>query len=199
MDHRRLRDLEETWPVEETSDLHRDGWVVALRADRVRGPREDEKPFRRLVLEHPGAAVVLAADDREQVCCLTQYRHPVGRRLVQLPAGLLDSEEDPSGVAARELREEAGLVASQWTSLGSTYSSPGISSEVMHFFLARGLQHVERNFDPAHEEADMSLIWVPVTDLYDAILEGRVRDASLVVALLLARARGLGTGGAATE
>lgn len=199
MDHRRLRDAAETWPVEETSDLHRDDWVVALRSDRVRGPGEDEEAFSRLVLEHPGAAVVLAVDDHDRVCCLTQYRHPVGQRLVQLPAGLLDSEEDPSEVAARELREEAGLVASQWTPLGSTYSSPGISSEVMHFFLARGLQHVERDFDPTHEEADMSVTWVPVADLHDAILEGRVRDASLVVALLLARARGLGTGGAATE
>lgn len=199
MDHSRLRDLEETWPVEETTDLHRDDWVVALRADSVRRPGADEEPFRRLVLEHPGAAVVLAVDDQHRVCCLAQYRHPVGRRLVQLPAGLLDSEEDPGEVAVRELREEAGLVASEWTSLGSTYSSPGLSAEVMHLFLARGLTQVERGFDPAHEEADMSLTWVPLTDLHEAILEGRVRDASLVVALLLARARGLGAGGPATE
>ena len=135
-----LTDVEESWPVASSTDLHRDDWVVALRADRIRRPGTDGPDFRRLVLEHPGAVVVLAIDDEERVCCLAQYRHPAGRRFVELPAGLCDEPgEEPLAVAQRELLEEAGLRAGRWTHLTSTYSSPGISSEVMHFFLARDL------------------------------------------------------------
>ena len=131
-----LTDVEERWPVASSTDLHRDDWVVALRADRVRRPGTNGPDVRRLVLEHPGAVVVLAIDDQERVCCLAQYRHPAGRRFVELPAGLCDEPgEEPLTVAQRELKEEAGLRAGTWTHLTSTYSSPGLSSELMHYFL----------------------------------------------------------------
>jgi ADP-ribose pyrophosphatase len=189
-----LTDRLEEWPVLESVDLHRDGWVMALRADRLQRPgADDEEPFRRLVLEHPGAVIVLALDDQERVCLLRQYRHPAGRRFVELPAGLLDVHgEGPEPTARRELREEVGLEASEWVPLGSTYSSPGISSEVMHHFLARGLSAVDREgFTPEHEEADMEVFWAPYSDLHAAVLEGRLTDAPLVLAVLLAAARGL--------
>lgn len=189
-----LADVDESWPVEETADLHRGDWVVALRADRVRRPDEPEgEPFRRLVLEHPGAAIVLALDDHGRVCCLSQYRHAARRRFVELPAGLCDEPgEEPLEVARRELREEAGLQAESWTHLGSTYSSPGISSEVMHFYVARELSTTDRgDFEPEHEEADMRLFWAPFADLHEAVLAGRVTDAPLVLAVLLAGARGV--------
>jgi 8-oxo-dGDP phosphatase len=193
----RLADVEESWPVDESTDLHRDDWVVALRADRVRRPDDpDGASFRRLVLEHPGAVVVLALDDDGRVCCLSQYRHAARRRFVELPAGLCDEDgEDPLSVATRELREEAGLQAGSWTHLGSTYSSPGISNEVMHFYVARDLREVDRgDFDPEHEEADMELFWAPFTELREAVLSGRVTDAPLALAVLLADARGLAAG-----
>jgi len=185
-------DVEESWPVEESVDLHRDGWVVALRADRVRAPGGDGPAFRRLVLEHPGAVVVLALDEQGRVCCLRQYRHPAGRRFVELPAGLLDQEgEEPVEVARRELREEVGLQAASWTPLGSTYSSPGISEEKMHFFLARDLAGADRgDFELQHEEADMTVEWIPFPDLHAAVLDGRVQDAPVALAVLLAAARG---------
>lgn len=188
-----LADVEESWPVVETRDLHRDDWVVALRADRIRPPeRPGAEPFRRLVLEHPGAVVVLALDGAGRVCCLRQYRHPAGRRFVELPAGLCDRpEEEPRAVAERELREEVGLRADSWTHLGSTYSSPGISAERMHFYLARGLHDVDRDgFEPQHEEADMDVFWAPFADLRAAVLDGRVADAPVALAVLLADARG---------
>jgi 8-oxo-dGDP phosphatase len=196
-----LRDVPESWPVEHREDLHRDGWVVALRADRVRRPgHPDDEPFRRIVMEHPGAAIVLAVDDDDRVLCLWQYRHAAGRRFVELPAGLLDQDgEEPLDVAKRELAEEAGYAATDWTHLTSTYSSPGISAEVAHLYLARGLSDVGRgDFEPVHEEADLEIGWVPFDDLVDAVLDGRVADAPLVIAVLAARARGLvgGTVGA---
>lgn len=187
-----LSDTEESWPVSSSTDLHRDDWVVALRADLIRRPGTDGPDFRRLVLEHPGAVIVLAIDDRERVCCLAQYRHPAGVRFIELPAGLCDVPgEEPLVVAQRELVEEAALHAADWTHLTSTYSSPGLSSERMHFFLARGLTPADRgDFGAEHEEADMTLFWAPFSDLHAAVLDGRLSDAPLVLAVLLAHARG---------
>ena len=175
-----------------SQDLHRDDWVMALRLDQVRAPHGGDA-FGRLVLEHPGAVVVLAVDDDDRVLCLQQYRHAAGRAFIELPAGLLDVPgEDPVQVAVRELREEAGLVASEWRELAATYPTPGISSEIQHLFLARGLTEVGRGeFVLEHEEAAMTVFWAPFTELYDAVLGGRVTDGPVVQAVLLARARGL--------
>jgi ADP-ribose pyrophosphatase len=188
-----LGDVPESWPVQDSTDLFRDEWVIALRADRIRRPdHPGEEPFRRLVLEHPGAAVVLAMDDEQRVFCLRQYRHAARTRFVELPAGLCDVEgEDPLELARRELREEAGLEAEKWTDLASTYSSPGISSELMHFYLARDLTPVGRgDFVPEHEEAEMESLWVDFADLHAAVLDGRLRDAPVVQAVLLVAAKG---------
>jgi 8-oxo-dGTP pyrophosphatase MutT (NUDIX family) len=189
-----LADRPEDWPVVRSSDLHRDDWVVALRADWLQRPgHRDDEPFKRLVLEHPGAVVVLAVDEEQRVFCLWQYRHPARRRFVELPAGLLDvAGEDPLEAARRELREEAGLEASDWTALTTTYSSPGISSELLHYFVARGLSVVDlADFVAEHEEADMQTGWVPAADLLAAAVDGTLGDAHTVIALLMAQARGL--------
>lgn len=188
-----LADQPESWPVRARADLHRDDWVVALRADEVTGPDGESEPYHRLVLEHPGAVIVLAVDDQDRVICLRQYRHPVGRRFVELPAGLLDADgEPPVETARRELREEAQLAATDWTLLSSVYPSPGISDEVQHLYLARGLSRVERgDFVLEHEEADMEVAWVPFADLLSAVLAGDVADEPLVAAVLLAHVKGL--------
>jgi ADP-ribose pyrophosphatase len=189
-----LEDRPEQWPVTDSEYLYQGDWVVSLRSDRVERPGgEGEEPFRRVVLEHPGAVVVLAVDDRRQVLCLSQYRHAAGRRFVEIPAGLMDAEgEEPLDVARRELREEALLEAGHWTHLATTWSSPGISAEVMHLYLARELVDADRgDFVLEHEEADMETFWVAFDDLRAAVLDGRVADGPLVQAVLLADARGL--------
>jgi len=189
-----LSDSSESWPVVGSVDLHRDHWVMALRGDSITMPGEEPgEPFRRLCLEHPGAAVVLALDEHDRVVCLRQYRHPVQRRLVQLPAGLVDQQgEDPLEVARRELAEEVGLSAGEWTHLCSTYSSPGISSELVHLYLARDLSDVGRgDFEVHHEEADMEVFRVPFADLLEAVLSGAVQEAGVMIAVLTTRARGL--------
>lgn len=187
-----LKDVFESWPVVDSTDHYRTDWVMALRYDEIHPPGDDET-FGRLVLEHPGAVIVLAVDEQSRAYCLWQYRHPAQRRFVELPAGLLDAVgEEPEETARRELREEAALDADDWTPLGRTWASPGISAEVMHFFLARGLHPAEDDgFERAHEEAEMSGGWVPVDDLRAAVLAGEVADGPLVQALLLADAKGL--------
>ena len=188
----RLADVRESWPVDSSVDLHRDHWVVALRSDQVRTP--DGHTTRRLVVEHPGAAVILAVDDDDRVICLRQYRHAAAHRFVELPAGIVDGEpgEQPVDVAARELREEVQLQATSWTHLVSAYASPGISAEVHHLFLARGLSPVDRgDFALQHEEADMTTEWVAFDELHAAVVAGELSDSPLVIAVLMARARGL--------
>lgn len=186
-------DRVERWPVSASKHLYDGGWVVRLREDELHRPDHPEDGFARILLEHPGAAVVLAVDDQEQALCVWQYRHAVGSTLVQLPAGLLDVDgEEPEQVARRELVEETGWEASSWTHLHSAYSSPGISAEVCHYFLARDVREVGRgDFTPEHEEAEMEVRWVPLADLRAAVLDGRIRDSHLAIALLTAQARGL--------
>jgi ADP-ribose pyrophosphatase len=190
--HDALRDTPERWPVVASEDLHRDGWVMALRRDTVQRPGSAET-FARLVLEHPGAAVVLALDADRRVLCLKQYRHPAGMRFLELPAGLLDAHgEEPLQVAQRELREEASFSAATWRPLASAYSSPGIVAERIHYFLATELTPADRgDFVLEHEEADMELLWVPFDELHAAVLAGEVTDGPLIIAVLMTRARAL--------
>jgi 8-oxo-dGDP phosphatase len=189
-------DRSESWPVVASRDLFRDEWVMALRSDTISRPGHEHEEFRRLVLEHPGAVIVLAVDDDERALVLHQYRHPVGLRFVELPAGLRDEEgEDPRSTAEREPLEEAELRASVWEHLLTTHPSPGISSERIEIFLARGLSSAHRGgFEPSHEEADMTTAWVPVEELVDAVLSSRVTDGPLglaVLAYVLRRERNL--------
>ncbi len=189
-----IADEPASWPVASSSDLHRDDWVVAFRSDQVARPgHEHEGTFRRLVVEHPGAVMVLAMDDENRVLCLRQYRHPARMRFVELPAGICDAEgEDPLEVAVRELREEAALQAQEWTHLLSVWVSPGISAERHHFYLARGLSPADRgDFVLQHEEADMELFWVAYDDLLAAVLAGRVTDGPVVQAVLAVKVLGL--------
>jgi 8-oxo-dGTP pyrophosphatase MutT (NUDIX family) len=184
----------DAWPVVESQHRYDGGWVMRLREDQLQRPgHSEDEPFSRLVLEHPGASVILAVDDQDRALCLWQYRHPVGRSLLQLPAGLCDVDgEEPLGVAQRELVEEGGIEATDWTHLASAYSSPGISQEIGHYFLARGLTEVGRgDFEPQHEEAEMQVRWVPVQELADAVLIGGPVDGHLAIAVLLATGRGL--------
>jgi len=185
-----LTDVPQQWPVHDVERIWNGAAPFSVRRDMVSVPGRPEDTFGRLVLEHPGAVVILAVDDDERVLVLRQYRHPVSARLVELPAGLLDVEgEDPLAAAQRELREEALLLADRWEHLLTTYSSPGLSSERISYYLAQGLSPApdRGDFVPEHEEADMTTSWVPFGDLLEAVLSGRVSDGTTAQALLAYR------------
>ncbi|MGZ4441999.1 MAG: NUDIX domain-containing protein [Nocardioidaceae bacterium] len=172
-------DQEESWPVHEVERIWDGKAPFAVRRDSISRPGHPDETFGRLVLEHPGAVVILAVDEQQRAFVLHQYRHPVQARLVELPAGLLDvANEDPVVAAKRELREEALLLAERWTHLLTTYSSPGLSSERIDYYLAEGLSDApdRDGFEPEHEEADMTSSWVPVAELLDGVLAGRLLD-----------------------
>jgi 8-oxo-dGTP pyrophosphatase MutT (NUDIX family) len=181
-----IADQPHSWPVVGTRDIHRDAWVVAVREDIVARPGHPEETFGRLVIEHPGAVVVLAVDEDERVCCIRQYRHAGGAVFIELPAGICDAEsEDPQVTAARELQEEVELRAEYWRRLLTLYPTAGITSEVHHIYLARGLAHADRgDFELHAEEAELEMFWVPFEELLDAVLEEQVREGPLAAAVL---------------
>jgi 8-oxo-dGTP pyrophosphatase MutT (NUDIX family) len=158
------------------------GNILALRVDQVRMPGGGTAT--REVVEHFGAVAVAAVDDDRRVAMVYQYRHPIGRRLWELPAGLLDTtHEDPLSTAKRELQEEAGLAATDWRVLVDIVSSPGFSDESVRIYLATGLSDVDRP-DVEDEEADLSLHWFSLDDAVAMVLAGEVVNASAAAGVL---------------
>ncbi len=169
-----------------SSETLHTGKIFALRKDDVRMP--GGKIVTREVVEHYGAVAIVAMDDDGRIPLVYQYRHPFGRRLWELPAGLLDVYgEAPHLTAVRELREEAGLQALTWQVLVDLDSTPGFSDESVRVYLATGLTQVGR--PEAHdEEADMTLQWYPITDAVSRVFSGEIVNALAVAGILAAYA-----------
>ncbi len=164
-----------------------EGRVITLRRDTVAMPGGGDSV--REVVHHPGAVAVLALDDDGNVVLLRQYRHPVGRHLWELPAGLRDEDgEPPLETAKRELAEEVQLAAARWSLLLSVNNSPGVSDELVHVFLAEELSPVDRpdGFVVEHEEADMTIDRVPLADAVQRVFDGDIRNSSAVAGILAA-------------
>lgn len=172
-----------------------EGAIVALRVDHVAMP--GGATAHREVVEHHGAVAVVAVDDLGRLVLINQYRHPLGRRLWELPAGLLDEVgEDPVAAAGRELVEETGLAATDWSVLVDVAVSPGFTDEAIRVYLATGLTDVARP-DPEHEEADLEIARVPIGEAVDRVLSGGIVNATAVAGILaLAAVRGRGGVGA---
>jgi 8-oxo-dGDP phosphatase len=169
-----------------SSETLHTGKIFALRIDHVRMP--GGKIVTREVVEHYGAVAIVAMDDDGRIPMVHQYRHPIGRRLWELPAGLLDiNGEAPHLTAARELREEVGLHAQNWQVLVDLDSTPGFSDESVRVYLATGLTQVVR--PEAHdEEADMTVQWYPIAEAVQRIFSGEIVNSLAVGGILAAYA-----------
>ncbi|KAA8959399.1 NUDIX hydrolase [Mycobacterium sp.] len=169
-----------------SSEILHTGNIFALRADRVRMPGGDI--VTREVVEHYGAVAVVAMDDDGNIPMVYQYRHPLRRRLWELPAGLLDvAGEQPHLTAARELREEAGLQARCWQVLADLDTSPGFSDESVRVYLATGLTPVQRP-EAHYEEADLTVRWYPITEAMRLVFAGEIVNSLAVAGILAAHA-----------
>jgi 8-oxo-dGTP pyrophosphatase MutT (NUDIX family) len=183
---------EHEFSVAASRDVHI-GRVVGLRIDEVVMPGGNTAT--REVIEHLGAVAIVALDDEQRVTLIHQYRHPVGHRLWELPAGLIDHlGEDPVGTAKRELVEEAGLAAEDWVTLVDVAASPGFTDEVVRVFLARGLSEVDRDV-LGDEEADLVARKFPLAEAVRMALAGELINGATVSGVLAAHA--VVTGGAA--
>jgi 8-oxo-dGTP pyrophosphatase MutT (NUDIX family) len=151
----------------------------------------DGNEITREFVDHTGAVAVLAMDADGNVLLIQQYRHPIRSRDWELPAGLLDIPgEDPLVAAKRELEEEVDLVAADWSSLVDFYSSPGGSNELIRVYLATGVSASTATFDRVDEEAGILKRWVPLDEIVAGVLEGRLKNSILAIAVLAAHAQG---------
>ena len=181
-----LHDVRLAWPTRRVDEVR--GRLMRFVTDEVTTP--DGHTMVREYLEHPGAVAIMAVDDRSRVAVVNQYRHPVGYKEIESPAGLLDVDsEDPLVAAQRELAEEAELAARDWRVLVDMFSSPGGSSESIRIYLARDLVQAPRpeGFVLGDEEAHMDVRWAALDDIVDGIYAGRLQNPSLIVGALSLR------------
>jgi ADP-ribose pyrophosphatase len=157
------------------------GRLLLVNEDEVRLP--DGKPARREYITHPGAALILPLFEDGSVLLERQFRYPVGMHCYELPAGKLEPSEPALETAKRELLEETGYVAGQWTDLGPLYPCVGYSSERIDFFLARGLGFKGASLD---EGEFLETAIVPVGESLAWLREGRIADVKTMYGLLLA-------------
>jgi 8-oxo-dGTP pyrophosphatase MutT (NUDIX family) len=166
----------------EKQTLHYVGRVVRLTTDEVVLPNGHRTQLE--VVHHSGGAAVAALDAEGRVCLLRQYRYVADGYLWELPAGKLEPQEAPLATAQRELAEEAGARAARWHSLGVCLSSPGVFTERIHLYLARGLTPAAA----AHERSEVIEVhWVALEQACDWALDGTIDDMKTALGLLRAR------------
>ena len=181
-----LRDLRDPARVLESATVF-DGKVWDIKRETA---AFGDGTITREFMAHPGAVAILAIDEQERVLLINQYRHPIGSRNWEIPAGLLDvADEAPLLAAQRELAEEADLVAAEWGEPLTFHTSPGGSDELINLFEARGLSAAASVHDRTDEEAEIVLRWAPLDEVVEAVLDGRLRNAILMIAVLAHRAR----------
>ena len=167
-------DLKETMVSSQTIF---EGKIIKVTLDQARLPDGSLAP--REVVYHPGGVAVLALDEDNTVYLVKQYRYPIQQLLLEMPAGKLDhgAEENVLLGAQRELSEETGLEAAQWTYLGYTLASPGFCDEALHMYLARGLTRKRQHLD---EDEFLDVVTMPFGQLVEQVMDGTITDGKTV-------------------
>jgi ADP-ribose pyrophosphatase len=167
--------------VNDTTESERiyEGRIISIRVDTVTTP--EGHTLRRDVVEHPGAVAIVPLREDGTVVMVTQYRHPIGEWLLEIPAGTLEQGEDPDWCAARELEEETGYTACSMRRLFAMYMAPGYCTELLHVYVAEGLTAGAPDPD---EDERIEVTEVPLNDVPEMIREGRIRDAKSIAALM---------------
>lgn len=166
------------------SDVVFDGVLLHVRRDRVRLPDGGESV--REWIEHPGASAVLPLFEDGTVLLIRQFRYPPRQEYLEVPAGKFDVPgEDPVELARREMAEEVGLTAERWTPLGTTHPCIGYSNEVIHLFLAEGLQETDVHVD---DDEFIEPVRMPLAEAVELARTGQVLDSKSALTLLLAQA-----------
>ena len=158
-----------------------DGKIIKVTLDQAELP--DGKLASREVVYHPGGVAVLALDEDNTVYLVRQFRYPIQQLLLELPAGKLDHGAEEAALlgAQRELSEETGLEASEWTYLGYTLASPGFCDEALHMYLARGLTRAKQHLD---EDEFLDVVTMPFDELVKQVMDGAITDGKTVSAAL---------------
>lgn len=155
------------------------GKIVTLRVDDAQLP--NHKLAKREVIVHPGGVTIAALTDTDELLFVRQFRYPYGKVLLEIPAGKLESGEDPLEAGKRELQEETGASAQEYRSLGVQYPSPGYCDEVLHLYLATGLSFGESNPD---DDEFLSVEKIPLDKAVEMVLAGEIPDGKSQTVIL---------------
>lgn len=159
------------------------GRIFDVRVDSI---REGEAEYEREIVVHKGSAVIVPVFDDKTIALVSQYRHAAGKYLLEIPAGSLDTGENPQTGAIRELEEEIGVTAAKIELLSEFYVSPGFLTEKMYVFLATDLTETGQKLE---EDELIEVERMTFPDAFDRIRNGEIEDAKTIVGLLFAGAR----------
>lgn len=177
---------EHLWEKKLSGETLFTGKVITLEVDKIQ--LSNGNTSVREVARHCGGVAVLALSEDNQVTLVEQYRYPMDKVILELPAGKLDplpsGEEDHLSGAKRELEEETGLRGETFTYLGSVLASPGFTDEVLHMYLAQGLSQVEAHPD---EDEFLNVMTIPFDTVVEKIMSGEIIDGKTVSAVLKAK------------
>ncbi len=163
------------------TDIKFVGRIFSVELDKVL--LSDGRHSRREIVRHPGGACVVAMDSNQYIYMVRQYRLAFNRITLELPAGKLDTCEDPLSCAKRELFEETGIVAADWRELVTVMPSPGYTDELISIYLAEDLTRGEKNSDDGEF---VSLVKLPLHEAMKMVLDGNIMDAKTCIGILLA-------------
>lgn len=162
-----------------SSEIKYKGKILNLRIDTVESVNGEST---REIVEHSGGAVVLPLLPNKNVVMIRQFRKPIERDVLEIPAGKIEQGESPEETAFKELREETGYKANNMTLLTKMYPSVGYSEELLYIYLATDLEPGETDFD---ENEDIDTYSYHIDDLYEMVMEGKIQDAKTQVAILM--------------
>ena len=155
-----------------------DGKVIKVKVDTVELP--NGKHATRELVSHPGAVGVLAITDDQKIILVRQFRKPLEKMNLEIPAGKLEPNEDPMECALRELKEETGYTASNMTQITKFYTSPGFANEIIYLYHAEGLENGEATPD---EDEFVELVSLTLEEALQLIAEGEIVDGKTIIAI----------------
>ncbi|TAK28557.1 MAG: NUDIX hydrolase [Chloroflexota bacterium] len=161
-----------------------DGRILNLRVDTVELP--DGKTSTREIVEHRGAVALVVLDAERNVLLVRQYRKPLERYMLEIPAGTLERGEEPDKCAEREMQEETGFAARSFERIGGFFSAPGFCTEYLYLYLATDLTPSSLDGD---EDESIELVRMPFDQALALIDNGEICDSKSVAGLLLAARR----------
>jgi ADP-ribose pyrophosphatase len=161
------------------SKLVYQGRICNLRVDEV---KKGDHTVIREVVEHNGGVVIACQPEPGLVVLVKQYRYPLNRELIELPAGRLEKGEIPLDAAKRELKEETGYSASSWLDLCKMYSAPGFCDELLHVYRAQNVTLGDKM--PDHDE-ETEVIVIPVKEAWQRVMSGQICDAKTIAGIAM--------------
>ena len=177
-----MKDFENLTEIKTGSEEIFDGIILHVFKDTVELP--NGKPATREVIRHVGAVGVIPITDDGKVLIERQFRYPLNRVITEIPAGKLDSfTEDRLSAAKRELEEETGYTAAEWINMGDYYPAAAYCDERITLYLAKGLSLGQRHLD---EDEFLNFAAVPLAELVEDVMSGRITDGKTQVAILKA-------------